>query len=39
LVDVTKKRVQATPFGFGVEFDSLNLYQTSILAAIGVSRW
>lgn len=39
LVDITKKRVQATPFGFGVAFDSLNPYQMSILAAVGITRW
>lgn len=33
-----KSRMAATPYGFGVKADSLNDYQISILAALGVSR-
>jgi hypothetical protein len=34
----TKARKRATPYGFGVSFDGLSAYQTSILAALGMSR-
>ncbi len=34
----TKNRVEANPFGFGVEFPDLSGFQTSILAALGLSR-
>jgi hypothetical protein len=33
-----KSRVAATPYGFGISFDGLSAYQTSILAALGLSR-
>jgi len=34
-----KSRTGATPFGFGLSYDGLSAYQTSILAAIGAKRW
>lgn len=34
----TKKRVKASPFGFGVDWDGLNTYQLSIIAALGMTR-
>lgn len=34
----TKKRVKASPFGFGVDWDGFDAYQLSILAALGMSR-
>lgn len=36
---VTKLRIAASPFGFGVTFDGLTPYQTGIAAALGISRW
>lgn len=33
-----KARLAATPYGFGVTYDGLSAYQTSILAALGISR-
>jgi hypothetical protein len=36
--DTIKKRVQASPFGFGVTWDGLNTFQKTILAALGISR-
>lgn len=38
LVRETKKRVPANPFGFGVKWESLSDFQTSILVALGISR-
>lgn len=38
IVDETKKRVKASPFGFGVTWDSFNTTQLAILAALGLSR-
>jgi len=38
LVTETKKRVKANPFGFGVTWNALSAFQTSILAALGISR-
>jgi len=38
LVTETKKRVGANPFGFGVTWDGLSPFQTSVLAALGISR-
>ncbi len=35
----TMTRIQATPFGFGVNFDGLNAYQLAIVGALGLSRW
>jgi hypothetical protein len=32
-------RAAASPFGFGVTFDSLSNYQLGIAAAFGISRW
>ena len=34
----SKRRVSATPFGFGLSLDSFTLRQWSILAALGISR-
>jgi len=34
----TKARIGASPFGFGLTFDGFSLYQSSILAALGISR-
>jgi hypothetical protein len=34
-----KMRAAASPFGFGVTFDSLSNYQLGIAAAFGISRW
>jgi hypothetical protein len=34
-----KTRVAASPFGFGVNFDSLSNYQAGVAAALGISRW
>ncbi len=34
-----KKRVKATPFGFGLTYAGLSNKQKSILAAIGITRW
>lgn len=36
---IVKKRVQSTPYGFGLTYGGLSTYQQSILAAIGVRRW
>lgn len=36
--DVTKKRVAASPYGFGLTWDGFNTYQLSILAALGLTR-
>lgn len=33
-----KQRIQATPFGFGLNWDGFTPYQLSILAALGISR-
>lgn len=38
LVTETKKRRQANPFGFGVNWDGLSSFQASILAALGITR-
>jgi len=38
LVTESKKRREANPFGFGVSWDGLSSFQTSILAALGLSR-
>lgn len=35
---ITKQRVKADPFGFGVSWDDLSPYQLSIAAALGLSR-
>lgn len=35
---IEKARIAATPYGFGVTYDGLSTYQTSILAALGISR-
>jgi len=34
-----KRRVRATPYGFGINFDSLSSKQIAILAALGITRW
>lgn len=33
-----KRRRKATPFGFGLDFDSFSQFQLSIIAALGLSR-
>lgn len=38
IVTETKVRRQANPYGFGVSWDGLSSFQTSILAALGISR-
>lgn len=38
LVTETKKRLPASPFGFGVTWDGLSSFQASIAAALGLSR-
>jgi len=38
LVTEVKKRRQANPFGFGVQWSGLDSFQLSILAALGLSR-
>lgn len=38
VVKRTRQRRQANPFGFGVSWDGLSVFQTSILAALGISR-
>jgi hypothetical protein len=35
---IRKYRVKASPFGFGLTFKDLDGFQTSILAAIGISK-
>lgn len=37
-VTVTKKRVRATPYGFGLTFSGFSARQLAILAALGVTR-
>lgn len=39
LVTETKQRVKANPFGFGVTWNGLSAFQSSILAALGVSKF
>lgn len=34
----SKRRIRATPYGFGVDFSSLSDYQMSILVALGLSQ-
>jgi hypothetical protein len=38
LVTITKKRIPANPYGFGITWNSLSGFQASILAALGISR-
>lgn len=38
LVTLTKRRLKATPFGFGVNLDTLSGMQSSILVALGLSK-
>jgi hypothetical protein len=35
----TKRRVRATPFGFGLTWNGLTLRQLAIAAALGLTRW
>lgn len=35
---ITKQRVKADPFGFGISWDGLSPYQLSIAAALGLTR-
>lgn len=37
-VTITKRRVKANPFGFGITWDGLSPLQTAIAAALGISR-
>jgi len=37
-VTETKLRRQASPYGFGVSWDALSTFQSSILAALGITR-
>jgi hypothetical protein len=39
MVTESKSRRAASPFGFGVSFDSLSNQQLAIVAALGLSRW
>jgi len=34
----SKQRVQANPFGFGINWDALSAWQLSILASLGITR-
>ena len=34
----TKKRIQANPFGFGIQWDGLSTVQQAIIAALGITR-
>jgi hypothetical protein len=38
LVSETKRRIKATPYGFGVTYDGLSAMQKSILAALGLTH-
>jgi hypothetical protein len=38
LESITKQRIVATPYGFGLDFDGFSSFQLSILAALGLSR-
>lgn len=38
LVNETKVRKQANPYGFGVSWDTLSTFQLSILSALGITR-
>jgi len=38
MVNETKKRIRANPFGFGLTWDGLSPFQISILAALGITR-
>nr|UJQ85661.1 MAG: hypothetical protein 1 [Leviviridae sp.] len=38
VIDETKQRVKASPYGFGLSFSGFSLKQLAILAALGVSR-
>lgn len=38
LIEETKQRARASPYGFGISFTGLNLRQLAILAALGVTR-
>jgi hypothetical protein len=38
LVSETKKRVRATPYGFGLDEGKLSLRQRAIIAALGLAR-
>lgn len=38
LETITKTRVPANPYGFGLTWDGLSSFQVSILAALGISR-
>jgi len=39
LIATKKRRLRATPYGFGFAFDSLSVKQKAILAAIGITRF
>lgn len=38
LVSETKRRLQASPYGFGLTWEQLNAFQLSILAALGITK-
>lgn len=38
LVSTTKRRIVASPYGFGLNWDGFSSFQLSILAALGISR-
>jgi hypothetical protein len=38
MVTETKKRIKATPYGFGVDWEKLTPSQTAIIAALGLSK-
>jgi len=38
LVSETKRRIKATPYGFGLTFDGLSITQKAILASLGVTH-
>jgi len=39
MVSETRRRLKATPYGFGLKWGGLTALQQSILVALGISRW